>query len=206
MSQRTVAAVAWPVLVFSLEMSDEPAQASLTEQLSRWIGGTSVTHRDVVGQVYPTLHRLAALALARETGPHTLQTTALVHEAYLELGRRDGAWRDRRHFFASAALCMRHILVDHARHKQAAKRGGAMNIATLDERIDVEAPSEHDLIELDQALQVLAGINERRAQTLVLAYFGGLERGEIAQTLEVSLRTVDRELRLGEAWLAQALA
>jgi len=187
-------------------MSADPIQAGLTEQLSHWIGGTPDSHRVVIDRVYPTLHRLAALALARETGPHTLQTTALVHEAYLELSRGNAAWSDRRHFFASAALCMRHILVDHARRKQAGKRGPGQTVALLDQHHDAQAPSEHDLIELDQALDVLAGVNERRAQTLVLAYFGGMERREIAQTLDVSLRTVDRELRLGEAWLAQALA
>jgi RNA polymerase sigma factor (TIGR02999 family) len=187
-------------------MSADATASSLTEQLSRWVGGNSTSHGQVVDVVYPTLHRLASLALARETGPHTLQTTALVHEAYLELSRRDGAWTDRRHFYASAALCMRHILVDHARRKRASKRGSAPAVLSLDEHTDVQAPSEHDLIELDHALDALAEVNERRAQTLVLAYFGGLERREIAETLEVSLRTVDRELRLGEAWLARALA
>ena len=186
-------------------MATTLAPTALAQQLAQWVGGAHESHREVIELTYATLHRIAARTLAGESGAHTLQTTALVHEAYLELSRRDSAWQDQRHFYATATLCMRHILVDHARRKQAGKRGGGQHIAHLDGDMELAARPEHELLELDQALDELSRLDERRAQTLALAYFGGLERKEIADTLGISLRTVDRELRLGEAWLAQAL-
>jgi RNA polymerase sigma factor (TIGR02999 family) len=180
---------------------------ALTDRVHQWLAGSEPQDATLVEAVYSALHRLARSALARESGTHTLQPTALVNETYLELAGHGGDFRDRRHFFATAALCMRHILVDHARRKHAGKRGSGLRVEWND--LVLEQAAEHrdvDLLALDQALDQLQALDARRAQVIQLAYFAGLKREEIAQTLAASVRTVDRELRLGEAFLAEALA
>lgn len=178
-------------------MDDLARTDAITQQIQSWFGGDSVPDA-VVAAIYGTLHRMAAHALARESAGHTLQPTALLHEAFLELAQRGAAYRDRQHFYATAALCMRHILVDYARRRLAAKRNA-------DRWTESESDGAQRFLDLDAALSRLTGIAPRRAEVLQLCYFGGLKREEIAREIGVSLRTIDRELRLGEAWLAENL-
>jgi RNA polymerase sigma factor (TIGR02999 family) len=184
------------------------APEALTGRIGQWLTGTPERDPEFVQAIYAALHRLAAQALAREGGAHTLQATALLNEAFLDLSQRNTRFRDRGHFFATATLCMRHILVDHARRKKADKRGDGLHAEwgeAMQESV-VGGTLDVDLIALDLAMDQLHDSDARRAQIVQLAYFGGFKREEIAELLHVSLRTVDRELRLGEAWLAQALA
>jgi RNA polymerase sigma-70 factor, ECF subfamily len=157
--------------------------------------------------VYSELRKIAAAYLRRQRPDHTLQPTALIHEAYLRLIRQESAdLRDRVHFYALAARMMRQILVDNARAIQAEKRGSG-NKLPLDEKIQVAAsgPAE-DLLAVHEALQKLEEYNPRLAQAVELRYFGGLQLEEIGATLDVSLATVKRDLALGHAWLQRALA
>jgi len=185
----------------------EAVPEALTGRIVDWLAGTPAPDPAFTRAVYSALHRLAAQTLAREHGMHTLQPTALLNEAYLSLSQHHAGYRDRGHFFASATLCMRHILVDHARRRNADKRGMQQR-SDWDERVaDHPAPAPSmDVIALDMALEQLHAADPRRAQVVQLAYFGGFKRDEIAELQGISIRTVDRELRLGEAWLAQALA
>lgn len=184
----------------------EALPEALTGQIATWLAGEAQRDADFTHAIYAALHRLAAQALGREAGAHTLQPTALLNEAFLNLSQQRDGYRDRNHFFATATLCMRHILVDHARRRKADKRGDALRVEWNDYVVETAAPAmDFDLVALDFALNRLQKADARRAQVLQLAYFGGFKREEVADLLEISLRTVDRELRLGEAWLAQAL-
>lgn len=158
--------------------------------------------------VYPELHAIAHRQLRHEQPGHTLQTTALLHEAYMRLVGVDIDWEDRRHFFAVAARAMRRVLVDHARSLAREKRGGAFRIVTLDDELAQAAEGAQratDLIALDEALDRLAAIDARKARATELHFFGGLTYDEIARALGVSAATVHRELRMAKAWLYQAL-
>jgi RNA polymerase sigma factor (TIGR02999 family) len=184
---------------------EAPAEA-LTGRIATWLAGEPQRDADFARAIYAALHRLAAQALGREGGAHTLQPTALLNEAFLNLSQQCSGYRDRNHFFATATVCMRHILVDHARRRKAEKRGDGLRVEWNDYVVETAVPAmEFDLVALDFALDQLHDADARRAQVLQLAYFGGFKREEVADLLDISLRTVDRELRLGEAWLAQAL-
>jgi RNA polymerase sigma factor (TIGR02999 family) len=155
--------------------------------------------------VYQELRRLAASYLRDQPG-HTLQPTALVHEAYLRLvGRSTGDWKDRTHFFNLAAAMMRQILVDHARSNAAAKRGGGRIRGEFKDALNYSDEKAEDLISLDDALHALAAFDERKARTLELRYFAGLSLEETARALGVSTATVGREVRYAEAWLRREL-
>jgi RNA polymerase sigma factor (TIGR02999 family) len=156
--------------------------------------------------VYEELRQIARRQMRRQRPGHTLQTTALIHEAYLRLaGEADVQWQNRAHFFGVAATAMRHILVDHARRRQAAKRGGAAQRVTLGDTAAVTAdPAE--LIALDDALQSLAALDQRKSRIVEFKYFGGLMVSEIAEVLRVSPETVARDWRLARAWLLQQLS
>jgi len=156
--------------------------------------------------VYDDLRRLAAWQLQTERPDHTLQPTALVHEAYLKLsGQNPVDWQNKEHFFALAAQVMRHILVDHARTKQREKRGGGQASVALDEALGLSHPSEPGLVELDEALNTLAGQDARKSRIVELRYFGGLSIEEIADVLGISPTTVRREWTLAKAWLRREL-
>ena len=157
-------------------------------------------------QVYDVLHRLAAAHLRDERPGHTLRATDLVNEAYLRLGGAvDGPeWNDRAHFFAITARSMRQVLIDHARKRGAARRGGAGRAVTLDEDI-VAADRSDELLALDEALEALAKEDERKARVVELHYFGGLTQGEIAEALSIHVNTVARDLRYAQAWLQRHL-
>ncbi len=158
--------------------------------------------------VYDQLRALAASYFARQPVGHTLQPTALVHEAYLKLaGGENAQWESRAHFFAVAARAMRQILMNHARDKAAAKRGGGWHKITLDEAVTPpgSASREIDLIALDDALEKLAGLSERQARIIELRYFGGLTIDETAHVLGLGTTTVEDDWHVAKAWLRREL-
>ena len=157
--------------------------------------------------VYEELRRLASAYLRRERADHTLQPTALVHEAFVKLADRTAhAYPERRHFLAAGARAMREILMDHARARNVQKRGGGAGRVTLHEEDTPAVPGEVDLIALDEALHRLAELDERKARMVELRFFGGLTIEEITQTLGVSHMTVSNDWRMARAWLAQELS
>jgi len=156
--------------------------------------------------VYDELRALAAKRLASERADHTLQPTALVHEAYARLAAGEMKFVDRTHFFALAARTMRRVLVDHARGKQRGKRGGGAARVTLSDDIAASDPRDFDVLALDEALTVLADVDGRKANVVELHYFGGLTHADIATSIGVSEATVDRDLRVARAWLTERLA
>jgi RNA polymerase sigma-70 factor (ECF subfamily) len=182
----------------------EPSPHTVTLLLRRCSAGEEEALAQVVPLVYGELHRLASIHMRRERIGHTLQPTALVHEAYARLAGSDLTLQDRKHFFAVASRAMRRILVDHARSRGSLKRGADGTRVPLDEAIAAPAPRE-DVLELDDALTRLAALDERKARVVELHYFGGLSYDEIAEVEAVSAATVDRDLRFAKAWLQTAL-
>lgn len=156
-------------------------------------------------QVYAELRRLAARQLFKERRNHSLSPTGLVHEAYLRLQRADGEpveWRTRGHFFAAAAQAMRRILVDHARKKKAAKRGGGVQYTMqLDAELAADRPNEPDLLTLDRSLTALEAHDPQLGQLVSLRYFAGLTMAQVAEVLGISLRTAERNWSYAKAWL-----
>lgn len=179
-----------------------PSSHEVTRMLQNWRAGDAAALDELLPLVYDELRRLADGYLRRERDGHTLQATALVHEAYLKLiDQQHLNWQNRAHFFGVAAQVMRHILVDHARAHRADKRGGGEAPLALDEAIAVSHERAADLIALDDALTGLAGIDPRKARIVELRCFGGLTEEETGEALGISVATVRRELRLAEAWL-----
>ena len=174
----------------------------VTGLLQAWSAGNPNAQEELLPLVYQELRRRAAGHLRRDRRDHTLQPTALVHEAYLRLvGQRDVDWQSRMHFFRLASRMMRRILVDHARARAAAKRpDGALRV-TLDGTLATVDPRGCDLLMLDRALSELAHLDLRQESIVELCYFGGLTEMEIAGALSVSRSTVARELRSAKAWL-----
>jgi RNA polymerase sigma-70 factor (ECF subfamily) len=157
--------------------------------------------------VYDELRRMARRHIARQAPGHMLQTTALVHEAYLKLvDLKDVRWQDRAHFFAVAAKAMRHILVDYARSRHAAKRGGRFRIVSLDEAAAICEDRAAEVVALDDALKGLAALDPRKCQVVELRYFGGLSVADTAEVLGVSPETVARDWRLARTWLLRELS
>lgn len=152
--------------------------------------------------VYEELRGLASAFLFRERNDHTLQPTALVHEAYMRLvGQREVGWEDRTHFFAAAATVMRRVLVDHARAKKAIKRGGDRKRTSLDEAVTRFEDRAYDLLGLNEALDRLAAVDKRKARIVELRFFGGLTVAETSTVLGTTTRTIEREWTLAKAWL-----
>jgi RNA polymerase sigma factor (TIGR02999 family) len=180
---------------------------AITLLLQAWAQGDKEAAERVFPLVYDQLRRLAARQLRHERRGHTLQPTALVHEAYLRLaGQRAPEWPDRAHFFAMAAGVMRHVLVDHARRNRAAKRGGSACRVSLDEAAAAGPPLELEVIALDEALQELATLDADQARIVELRFFGGLTVEEAAAVLGVSAATVQRDWRTARAWLYRRIA
>lgn len=177
----------------------------VTALIRDWRSGDEEALDRLIPMVYAELKSLADRSLRRERPDHTLQTTALVHEAYGRLVQADIDFADRAHFFAVAARTMRRILVDHARARARLKRGGPHVDLTLDEHLAAVQERPEEFLALDEALDRLAGVDERKAKVVELHYFGGLTYAEIARALEVSDVTVFRDLRLAKAWLADEL-
>jgi RNA polymerase sigma-70 factor, ECF subfamily len=169
--------------------------------------GDSHAESNLAELVYTELHGLAQRHMRRERPDHTLQPTALVHEAYLRL-IRDAAveWHDRAHFYATASLAMRRILVDHARSRFAAKRPGARHKVELDDFLAAQNPRIEQLLILDEALTHLAEMDARQARVVEMIYFGGMSQEEVAAALGISVRTVKRDWRDARAWLEAELS
>lgn len=157
--------------------------------------------------MHKELHAIAKSYLKKARGNQTLQPTALINEAWLRLLGQpmDLQWESRAHFFGIAARLMRIVLVDHARLKHAAKRGGALTPVTLDEGMVLSLNHAPDILEVNEALDELAKVDERKAKVIELRYFGGMDREEIATALDLTIPTVKCDLRLGEAWLRRFL-
>ena len=180
------------------------ADPKLTALLQAWQRGEAGAADEVVPLVYAALHRIAVNRLRSERGGHTLQPTALVHEAWMRLSaERESGWQNREQFFAVAAKTMRHLLVDHARRRLAAKRGDGAPMAPLDELADVIASPLPDqrLLDLNAALDQLAALDERQARIVELRFFAGLSIEETAGVLTLSPSTVKREWATARAWL-----
>jgi RNA polymerase sigma factor (TIGR02999 family) len=184
----------------------EPSQSDVTlllKQLS--VGDKSVLHQ-LVPIVYGELRRLASSYMRHERPDHTLQTTALVHEAYLQLvGQERAHWENRGHFFGVAAQLMRRILVDHARAHNAAKRGGISPKFSLDEAMTMAQERGGDLLAIEELLTRLAAIDPQQARVVELRFFGGLSVEETAQALAISDRTVKRDWAMAKAWMQREL-
>jgi len=174
----------------------------LSTLLRAWSSGDESALDRLVPLVYDELHRLAHRYMARERAGHTLQTTALLNEAYLRLIDADNVqWKDRAHFFAIAAKLMRRILVDFARTRGYQKRGGNLQRVSFDEALVIAHVPSEDLVKLDDALKALAEIDPRKAQVVELRYFGGLSVEETAEVLKVASITVIRDWNMAKLWL-----
>ena len=180
----------------------------VTQLLLKWSQGEQGAMDELLPLVYRELHKIAHRYLNKERGEHTLQTTALVHEAYIKLIDQNRVqWQNRAHFFGIAAQAMRRILVDNARQRLSGKRGsGAEKISIEDNQIDVSDEKASNLIELDFALKKLAELDPNKARLVELRYFGGLSLEETAEVLGVSRPTVIRQWRLAKAWLYNEIA
>lgn len=187
-------------------MTPSPSTEEVTGLLSDWSHGDQAALEKLTPLIYEELHRLAHHYMRQERPNHTLQTTALVNEAYLRLvDQKSAHWQNRAHFFALAAQVMRHILVDYARKRRYAKRGGAARQVTFDEAAIVSQQRAAEFVALDEALKSLEAIDPRKSQVVELRFFGGLNFEEIARVLKVSPITVRRDWRSAKAWLYQAV-
>jgi RNA polymerase sigma factor (TIGR02999 family) len=177
----------------------------ITQLLQRWQQGDAAALEEVSPLVYQELHKFASRAMRHEREGHTLCTTALINEAMLHLMGSTIHWRDRQHFYRVSARQMRRILVDHARARQCKKRGGDSSVEVLDEDRLAATELDFDVLDIDTALSDLAQFDQRKHDMVELYYFAGLTVDETARLLELSGKTVQRELRLAKAWLHHAL-
>ena len=183
-----------------------PSPHEITQLLRAWSEGREQAPERLMPLVYDELHRLAKVHMVHERPDHTLQTTALVHEAYLRLVDASVAnWQDRAHFFAMCAQMMRRILVDWARSRHSHKRGGNLHPVQLEEALVVSPRSEIDLVGLDDALKALEAVDPRKSRVVELRFFGGLSVEETAAVLKVSVETVMRDWKLAKSWLRREL-
>lgn len=183
------------------------AAEAVTRLLVEWQNGNQQALDELLPMVYGELRAIARRYLARESAGHTLQSTALVHEAYLRLvDQRSARWQNRSQFFGIAAQMMRRILVDHARHRHRIKRGGSALTLSLDDAMSAAAPEANvDLLALDRALTTLEAIDPRGARIVELRFFSGLTIEETAEVLALSTGTVKREWNTARAWLYRAM-
>ena len=178
----------------------------VTQLLRAWSAGDADALAALTPLVYEELHRRAHWHMARERAGQTLQTTALVNEAYVRLiGLGDVSWRDRAHFFALASRLIRHVLVDTARARRSLKRGGDDAVATFDEMLMVSRQPPADVLALHDALEALTAVDERKSRVVELRFFGGLTVEEAALVLSVSTETVKRDWKLAKAWLRREM-
>jgi len=184
-----------------------PASNEVTQLLVAWGNGDQAARDQLMPLVYAELHRLAHRHIKRERPGHTLQTSALVNEAFVRLvDQRDVHWQSRAHFFGIAAQMMRRILVDYARKRQFAKRGGNQLQVSLNEELVAANQRSAEVVLLDDALTQLAEIDERKSKVVELKFFGGLSIEETAEALGVSPGTVMRDWTLAKAWLRRAMS
>lgn len=195
------------LLLMRLPASSMPVSKNeVTELLQRWKGGDEEALGRLTPLVYDQLHRLAHQYIRRERQGHTLQTSALVNEAYLRLVEHKNIdWQSRAHFFAISSVVMRRILVDYARQRTSKKRGGSLqHFAIADEMIVIPARAE-ELVALDEAMKALNELYPRRSKVVELRYFGGLNNKEASEVLKVSEATIERDWRFARAWLFREL-
>lgn len=186
-------------------MAREP-HGNVTQILTAWGNGDEEALHRLCPLVYKELRRLAHGRMHHERQEHTLQTTGLVHEAFLRLiNQGSGSWESRGHFFASAARMMRRVLVDYARRRHGKKRGGGLVRLPLEEATQVVTRPTHDVLAVNEALDALAAFDPRKAKMVELRFFGGLSIEETAETLKVSPGTVMRDWTLAKAWLRRAI-
>jgi RNA polymerase sigma-70 factor (ECF subfamily) len=185
----------------------DPARViDVTQLLHAWRAGDHDAFEQLVEAVYAELHRIASRCMAGERAGHSLQPTALVNEAYMRLvGVQDVQWQNRQHFLSMAARQMRRVLVDIARAKNFQKRGGDAVHVTFDQDLPVVQEPGRDLVALDNALEALAKVDERKARVVEMRFFGGLSVEESAHALEVSVDTVMRDWKMAKAWLLREL-
>jgi len=181
----------------------DAVRLNVTEMLRQWSSGDAEVMNELLPLIYDELHKRAAAYLRRERPNHTLQATALVHEAYLKLiDQREGNWSSRDHFFAIAAQAMRRILVDHARSQHRQKRGGSNEDLPLEDALLASADERNvDLIALDEAMKRLAKFDPQQERIVELRYFGGLSLDEAANALGISRATAARDWQVAKAWL-----
>ena len=184
--------------------ANSPTPGELTRLLQAWRGGDEAARDRLLPIVYEDLRRRAAGHLRREGRGHTLRPTDLVHEAYLRLCGARVDWENRGQFFGVASRLMRQVLVDHARARAAAKRGGGLRVTLVDDAAAVPA-SEPDVLDVDRALDELAALDERQARLVELRYFGGLTIEEAASVLDISVATANREWATARMWLYRRL-
>jgi len=178
----------------------------ITDLLQAWSDGDQAALERLMPLVYDELHRLAKRYMRRERSGHTLQTTALINEAYLRLIERSHTrWENRAHFFAISAQLMRQILVDFARTRRSRKRGGEEFQVSLGEALAVPVKRDADLVALDDALRALAAIDERKSRIVELRFFGGLSEEETAEALKISPATVRRDWKVAKVWLLREM-
>jgi RNA polymerase sigma factor (TIGR02999 family) len=188
-----------------LKMADAPND--VTKLLAKWSDGDGEALEQLMPLVYDELHRMAKRYMDGQPSGHTLQTTALIHEAYLKLADNgEKRWQDRAHFFAVAAQAMRHILVDYARSHHTEKRGGGTQMIALDDAPVVSTERASEIVALDDALKNLSAADERKGRVVELRYFGGLSVEETAEVLKVSPVTVMRDWRFAKTWLLRELS
>lgn len=186
--------------------SSDPSSHHVTELLLAWGAGNESALNELVPIVHDELHRIALACMAGEKAGHSLQATALVNEAYLRLVETRGMnWQNRAHFLAMSARVMRRILVDFARSKQYQKRGGGAVRVTLVDDVGLSDEPGRDLVALDDALDALAKVDERKSRVIEMRFFGGLSVNETAEALHVSPETVMRDWKLAKAWLLRQL-
>ena len=179
--------------------------SSVTQLLRDWRSGHTDALEQLTPLVYDELRRLADRFMKRERPGHTLQATAIVHEAYERLAAMDVPWTDRKHFFSIAARLMRRILVDHAKQRASSKRAGSITVFELKEHDTETADIGFGIVEIDQALSQLAVVDRRLADIVEIHYFAGLSIEETAATLDISISTMNRELRTAKAWLTKTI-
>ncbi len=198
-----------PLSMLDPDHAAQPGRQAVTRLLSAWRAGDSNALQQLTPLVYEELRLLAHRYMRRERNSHTLQATAVVHEAFVRMVDLEVAWQDRTHFYAVAATLMRRILVDHAKGKHRAKRGGAALICSLEtsdlNRAAAITAGPFDVLDIDETLEQLAKVDARLARTVELHYFGGLTCPEIATALKISEATVHRDLRLAKAWMLKEL-
>jgi RNA polymerase sigma factor (TIGR02999 family) len=185
----------------------DPRISETTQLLRAWAGGDNRALEELTPRVYRELRRLAGHYMKNERSGHTLQATDLVHEVYVRLADVNQLdWQHRAHFFAVSATLMRRILLDRARRRSAAKRGGRQHDVDLEEALEVSAVRSRELISLDDALTALAGFDPRKARIVELRFFAGLGVEETAEVIGVSPETVMRDWKVAKAWLLSELS
>ena len=187
-------------------MTPDESPKEITQLLRDWSNGDEVALNELMPMVYNQLHQMANQYMRSQPSGHTLQPTALIHEAYVKLAGSDQDWKNRAHFFGVASQAMRHILVDHVRSRRSLKRGSDPDRVPIEESILVSSERAEGLVELDEALTRLSALDERKGRVVELKYFGGLSTDEIGEVLGIASKTVTRDWQFARTWLLRELS